>query len=363
MQSSSLQKATQVLLFFSLVITVLYLARPFLVPFCFAALLAMLFLPLSVKLETLGLNRPLAILACIVILLAVIAVIAGLLTWQISDLVKDLGNVEERAMKIFRDIKTFIAEKFGVSEANQQKAITDQTAEGGRLIAGISAGTLGLLVDFILVLVYVFLFIFYKERIRKFILKVVPHQKADSAEDAIGKIQKVSQQYLAGTAIMIACLWVMYSIGFSIIGLKNPVFFALLCGSLELVPFVGNLTGNFFAGIMALVQDGGMSLVLSVVIVYAVIQFLQTYLLEPLVVGTGVNLNPLFTIIALVAGELVWGIPGLVLAIPLMGIVKIVCDHIPALEPYGYLMGREKKSGFGDAMRKWLHKFTGRKSK
>ena len=71
--------------------------------------------------------------------------------------------------------------------------------------------------------------------------------------------------------------------------------------------------------------------------------FLQTYLLEPLVVGAEVNINPLFTIISLVLGDLIWGIPGMILAIPLLGIVKIVCDHIEPLKPYGFLIGHDRK--------------------
>ena len=85
-------------------------------------------------------------------------------------------------------------------------------------------------------------------------------------------------------------------------------------------------------------------MVIGIIISYAFIQFFQTYVLEPLVVGTEVNINPLFTIMGLVVGEIIWGIPGLMLAIPLMGILKIVFDHIPSLKPYGYLMGYEKKN-------------------
>ena len=144
---------------------------------------------------------------------------------------------------------------------------------------------------------------------------------------------------------MIVCLWVMYSIGFTIIGLKNAFFFAIMCGLLEIVPFIGNFTGNLLAALMALTQGGGMPMVIGIIITYSIVQFLQTYILEPLVVGNGVNLNPLFTIMGLVLGELIWGITGLVLAIPLLAITKIVCDHIPALEPYGALIGREKTSG------------------
>jgi predicted PurR-regulated permease PerM len=146
---------------------------------------------------------------------------------------------------------------------------------------------------------------------------------------------------------MIVGLWIMYSIGFSIVGVKFPVFFAIVCGLLEIVPFVGNLTGNLLTVLMVVLQGGGTGMIVGVLITYATVQFLQTYILEPLVVGAEVNINPLFTIIVLVAGELVWGIPGMVLAIPLLGIVKIICDHIEPLKPYGFLIGQQKKKKEG----------------
>ena len=162
--------------------------------------------------------------------------------------------------------------------------------------------------------------------------------------------RKVAQKYLSGLAMMIACLWVMYSIGFSIAGVENPIFFAILSGTLEIVPFVGNLVGSLLTAGFALAQGGGLSVALSVLIVYGTVQFLQTYLLEPLVVGRGVNINPLTTIVGLVLMEFLWGIPGMVLAIPLLGITKIVCDHIESLKPYADLIGdhaTEKKKLFG----------------
>ena len=159
--------------------------------------------------------------------------------------------------------------------------------------------------------------------------------------------QKVAQEYLGGLSLMIVSLWIMYGIGFSIAGVKNAIFFAIICGLLEIVPFVGNLTGTALTLAMSLVQGGDMGLVIGILITYGTVQFIQTYLLEPLVVGAEVNINPMATIVGLVAGELLWGIPGMILAIPLMGVGKIICDHIPALEPYSYLIGQEKKEGSG----------------
>jgi predicted PurR-regulated permease PerM len=188
---------------------------------------------------------------------------------------------------------------------------------------------------------------FYRSHIKKFILQLIPAKEKPNAEEIITGIQKVSQQYLTGLGLMIVGLWIMYSIGFSIVGVKYPVFFAVLCGLLEIVPFIGNLTGNLLTVLMVVVQGGSSGMIIGVLITYAIVQFFQTYILEPLVVGAEVNINPLFTIFVLVAGELVWGIPGMVLAIPLLGIVKIICDHITVLKPYGFLIGQEKKKKAG----------------
>ncbi len=65
-------------------------------------------------------------------------------------------------------------------------------------------------------------------------------------------------------------------------------------------------------------------MIMGILITYALVQFIQSYIIEPLVVGSEVNINPLFTIIAIVLGEAVWGVPGLILAIPLLGIFKII---------------------------------------
>jgi len=211
------------------------------------------------------------------------------------------------------------------------------------MLSKLGSSATGFVVDFILVLVYIFLFMFYRYRIKAFVLQLISPQQKKNTETIIYDIQKVSQQYITGLGMMIVCLWIMYSIGFSIVGVKYAVLFAIICGLLEIIPFIGNLTGTLLAILMVVIQGGGTGMVLGVVITYLIVQFLQTYLLEPLVVGAEVNINPLFTIIILVLGELVWGIPGMVLAIPLLGIVKIICDHIPSLKPYGYLIGSDRK--------------------
>jgi predicted PurR-regulated permease PerM len=151
---------------------------------------------------------------------------------------------------------------------------------------------------------------------------------------------KVSQQYLVGLAKMIGCLWVLYGIGFSICKVPNAIFFAILCGFLEIVPFVGNITGTTITLLVSAMHGAESMTLIGIVIVYGVVQFVQGWLIEPLVLGRQVKINPLMTVVVLVIGELVWGIPGIFLAIPLSAMLKTVCDHVEPLKPLGFLLGK-----------------------
>ena len=343
LQTSGLQKVVLFLLLAFLIVGAIYYAKPFLVPLCFGGLLAMLFLPLNRWFESKKIPKGLSILLCIIIFLGLITGIIWLISWQVSDLTSESTDIENKVRKMISQAKEYIGTHFGISKKQQEKIITEQAEQNGGILSHLGSSLTGFVIDFILVLVYIFLFMFYRRRIKTFILQLISSQQKKNTETIIHDIEKVSQQYITGLGMMIACLWIMYSIGFSIVGVKYAVLFAIICGLLEIIPFIGNLTGTLLAILMVVIQGGGSGMVFGVVITYLIVQFLQTYLLEPLVVGAEVNINPLFTIIILVLGELIWGIPGMVLAIPLLGIVKIICDHIPSLKPYGYLIGSDRK--------------------
>lgn len=341
--TTSLQRVVYFLLLAFLIVVVLFYAKPFLVPVCFAGLLAMLFLPLSLWFESKKIPKALSIVFCIIIFLTIITGIIWLISWQITDLASETSDIQSKIDKMISQVKESIQSQFGISKKQQEELITEQAKSNSSMFSNAGSSIMRFFVDFILMLVYIFLFMFYRERLKTFILKLVSSQQKKNAETIIHDVEKVSQQYITGIGLMIACLWVMYSIGFSIVGVKYAVLFAIICGLLEIVPFVGNLIGNLLAVLMVIIQGGGIEMVIGVLITYLSVQFIQSYFLEPLVVGAEVNINPLFTIIILVVGELIWGIPGMVLAIPLLGIFKIVCDHVESLKPFGYLIGSDKK--------------------
>ncbi len=345
-QHQRLMRAAALLIVVVLSAVILKYGKPFLVPLAFASLFSMLLVPVSTWMEQKGINKAIATLLSILVLVSFFAGVIAFIGWQVSDLAEDTSKLEQMVTKKYAELRQYVSNELGIPEATQKEFIKkQQESSGGKMqwVTGLITGLGGTLTNSLLVLVYIFLLLYFREHIKRFVIRIVPDEDERKAIHVVDNLQKVSQKYLTGLTLMIVGLWIMYGIGFSVIGVKNAIFFAVLCGFLEIVPFVGNLVGNLITILVTLSQGGDTSMVISILITYGIIQFIQSYILEPMVVGAEVNINPLFTIVGLVAGELVWGIPGLILAIPLMGIAKIICDHIEPLKPYGELIGEEKK--------------------
>lgn len=324
---------------------ILYYGKEVLIPLAIAALLAMLFVGLSNRMEKKGLPRWASALICILILLCCVTGFAFLLRWQIQSFAAQFSTMKENFQQLLSNLQEWVDNQIGINHTKQDAIAEKQMSQSnsGNMIQAAAFGLLGFMVDVILVAVYTYLLLFYRFRLKNFVLQIVPTKQRERSLDIIDSASTVAGSYMTGLFKMIAILWIMYGIGFSVLGVENALFFAILCGVLELIPFVGNLTGTIIAILGVAAQGGDTNMILGVVGVYMLVQFTQTYFLEPLVVGDQVNINPLFTIFGLVAAEAIWGIPGMLLAIPFMGIIKIIFDRIPQLQPYGYLIGTTKK--------------------
>ena len=353
-----LSSSIRLLLLFILSVIVLYFSSTVLIPLTFGGVLALVLMPVSRWLERRGLNRGFSSFLSLLAFTLLIVGLFLLLRWQIGDLLKDFSKLQDQLGKLVEQVKDYVRSEFGVTKREQQKIINEQQSGGMEKAAGVAMGTifttLSMMVSTVLVLVYVFLFLYFRAHFKNFILRLVSVPNMPIAEKVMHKASKVTQQYLSGLGMMIVMLWIMYGIGFSIVGIKGAIFFAILCGILEIVPFAGNITGTSITVLIAFAQGGSMDMVVGVLITYAIVQFTQTYLLEPLVVGNQVNINPLFTILIIVVGEAIWGIAGMVLAIPLLGMFKVVCDHVEPLKPYGYLIGTQSAKEDKSIFKKWF---------
>jgi predicted PurR-regulated permease PerM len=317
----------------------LYLAKDFLIPLSIAGMLATLFLPLCKWIERKKMPRSLAVFVCMIVLISALSSIGFMLGWQITELANDIAIIKERTLASAEKIQQYIFDHFGITRSEQTQIIKNQQATLTTLISSMAGSLTAVFTNLVIVLMYVFLLLYYRTHLKNFILKFSTRSNREATEEMILRSTHVSQQYLLGMSKMIVLLWVMYGIGFSWLGVKNALFFAILCGLLEIIPYIGIIIGNLLTVLVSIVNGADVSLVLGILVVYGSIQLFQGWVLEPLILGPQVKINPLFTIVAIVLGELIWGIPGIILAIPLTAIVKIVCDHIESLKPYGFLIG------------------------
>lgn len=344
--TSLLEKVLLVFLF----IIFIYYGKIFLLPLCFGGILATLFLPFCQFMERNKIPKILAVIACLLTLLLIISGIISVLGWKISGILNDINQMKEKIIEASNNFQQYIFQQFDITVADQLIIIAREQPSYTDILQTTAGSISALLTNLIVIYLYFLFLLYYRGHIKQFLLKLSKENNRAEMENIILNTTKVSQQYLIGISKVIMCLWILYSIGFSLIGVKNAIFFAVLCGFLEIIPYLGNIFGTFITIFIAGIQGGDITLLVSIAVVYIIVQTFQGWVLEPFILGSQVKINPLFTIIVLILGKLLWGIPGIILAIPLTAMFKIVCDHVESLKPYGFLIGEietiNKKKSF-----------------
>jgi predicted PurR-regulated permease PerM len=325
-----------------LVIASLYLAKNFLMPISIGGIIAMLYLPLCKLLEKRKLPRLVAIFICFFTIVLAIAILLSILRWQLSPLLNDFEKIKEKTIANGILLQQYVFNNLGIAIEEQKQILKTEKPSYTNIIQVIFESMKYIIANTILVSMYFFLFLYYRTHIKNFILRITSKPKIIEMEQVIYATTHVTQQYLLGLAKIIVCLWIMYSIGFGLIGVKNFIVFAIICGLLEIIPYIGNLTGTMLTVAVSAMEGASLPVLGAIILTYGIIQFIQGWVLEPLILGRQVKINPLFTILALVLGEIIWGIPGVILAIPITAMLKIICDHVDSLKPYGFLIGEIK---------------------
>ncbi len=126
MRSLTLSRTTLILFFLFIVFATLYFAKAFFIPFTIAGILAMLFLPLSKKLEGKGVNRGFAAVISIFIILLFFALVIGMVVWQVQDLAKDKDKVQQQITQKIELLKKAVDKKLGISPKKQEEMLKEQ---------------------------------------------------------------------------------------------------------------------------------------------------------------------------------------------------------------------------------------------
>jgi predicted PurR-regulated permease PerM len=124
-----------------------------------------------------------------------------------------------------------------------------------------------------------------------------------------------------------------------LLGLPNPLLWGVMAGLLHFIPFLGAVVGISVVTMVALVTLDSMETIVLVPAVYLALNLLEEYLVLPWILGRRLLLNPVVVFLWLIFWGWLWGVPGALMAIPLLAILKIICDHIEPLGAIGEFLG------------------------
>jgi predicted PurR-regulated permease PerM len=337
------QKLAYILISVAIITTALYLGKDFILPLLFSVLLATLLVPITRFLVRKRFPKILSILFPLILTIVIGGGVLYFLTAQVVNFSEDLPALKERLNEVSTSFQKWVDQALNISVYKQNEYIgegLENLKEKAPQIAGSTVGSItGILSYAFMLPLFTFLILYYRQVIKSFIVQLFKEQSEEKVEGILTDSMVISQKYVTGLLIETTLVFTLNTIGFLILGVKYAIFMALLAALLNLIPYVGMLTANIICMLITLMSSDSTSSVIWVGVVLAVVQVIDNNFGMPLIVGNQVRINALATIIGVLIGGALLGVPGMFLAIPVLAVIKVICDKVEGLEPWGILLG------------------------
>ena len=332
-------KAPMIVIGIYLFFYILFLLRDILVPFAFAGLIAILLNPVYNRLQKWKVNKILAISLTILLAVMVIAIVLLFLSSQIVQFGDMLPQLKAKTLSLLHEVQVWLSDRFGISTQKQINML-NEAMNGSKAYIGSTLNTVfGMLSFFVLIPLYVFLLLFYKPLILNFIFEVFKEDSQEQVAEILQETKSAVQSYVVGLMIEMSIIAVLNSVALLILGVKYAVLLGVIGAILNVVPYIGGVIAILLPVLMSFVTKDGFTTPVLIVVAYTVIQFLDNNVIVPRVVSSKVSVNALISVLVVLLGGTLWGVSGMFLSIPFVAVLKIICDRIEELKPWGKLLG------------------------
>jgi predicted PurR-regulated permease PerM len=313
--------------------------RDILIPFSFALFLAILINPLVNRLTAWKAPRVPAIAIALLGAIVVIAAVWYFLATQIMHFTSQLPAFEKKTTELVSKLQQDLARKIPIDKQNQY---ISEAKAGIKPLVGQTLGTvLGSLTTAFLLPIYTFLLLYYKTLMLNFLYEIFAEENEAEVRTVLQRVRGAIQSYMYGLLLEGLIVATMNTIALMILGVQYAVLLGVLGAILNVLPFIGGVLAALLPMVVATITKDGMHTQVWIAISYIVIQFIDNHFLIPYIVSSKVKINALISILAVLLGGAVWGLSGMFLAIPFIGILKIIFDRIPEMQPWGRLLGSE----------------------
>ncbi|TDW97591.1 AI-2E family transporter [Dinghuibacter silviterrae] len=320
-------------------------AESIFIPMSFAGLLAIMLIAPCDFLEKKGIPRGIAAIVSLLLSVFLVVFVLYFISSQIISFRNDLPALVTQFESVLDSIQVWIKHRFHMTHTGMQQLMNSaksQTISSTGSIVGSTVSSLSnTLLYAVLIPIYTFLLLLYRGLVVRFLIRAFQDQHTPKVYDILGKTRHVIKNYIVGLMIEMAIVAFLNCTLFFIIGVKYALLLGVIGALLNLIPYLGIFTALILSCLITFTTNTP-TVVLELAIAMVGVHLVDSNILLPRVVGSKVRINALATILGVVVGSMLWGIPGMFLAVPIVAILKVIFDGVDSLNAWGILLGDDR---------------------
>lgn len=319
----------------------LHVGKDILIPLVFATITAILLNPLVNYLIRKKVNKIISISIAVFLAISMVLGILYIVSSQVTMFSETYPQLKAKINITSTEMVQWVSKKLNIRKVNinawlketQDNAISDFSI-GEKLTEAWQ-----ILVVVMLLPVYLFMILYYKTLLLEFIRKLFRSEHHTTVVDVLTNSKNIIQSYLVGLFFEMLIMAVLNSTGLILLGIDYAIILGITGAILNIIPYIGGIIAIALPMTIAYVTKDSLSYPVLVFLIYMIIQFIDNHFIIPKIVASRVKINALISVIAVLIGNAIWGIPGMFLSIPLTAILKVIFDHIEPMKPWGFLLG------------------------
>lgn len=330
----------------TVIVLLLYFGQVLFVPLFYGLFIAIVLYPICRRLEKHGFSKALAITTGLLLVFVLFAVIVWLLVLQFNAFLADLPELKTKLRPALANLQSLLENNFGIPVASQNEWEHDLpgklSGDAPALIGGIFNKTVSGLFTIFITPVFAALFLYNRKDFVLFLEKLLDDKYKDRLHRVLGQTILTYFHFIKGMIFVYIIVGILNSIGLLALGIKHAVLFGFLTAIMTIIPYMGIFISALLPITIAWVTKDSIWYPIGVIAVFILVQYLEANVIFPAVVGKQLNISTWATLVAIIGGGILWGVNGMILFIPFLGMLKLATDNIPEWEAVNVLIRRKE---------------------
>lgn len=338
-----------------LIVFICWKLQVVIVPLIFSLIFSVMIYPLARLLQKWKFSKGLAALSAVVIASVAIGSISYFLWTQISQLSEQMPQLADKLDVLYTQFQAHLYHQYGIAESVQTAQIKNQlnhiaNDNGGKILGWAFREIANFLTDVTLIPLFVFFLLYFRDFFLEFFCKAFTTADNDVINTILTRMCEVIQSWLVGLVAVMVIVGTLNTVGLLSLGIQYAALFGFLAALLLPIPYAGIIIGSLLPALMALATKDSYWYAVGAVTVFLFVQILEGNLITPYVIGSKISINPLVSILSLILFGNLWGISGLILALPITAMCKVIFDAVPEMQPFGFVLGEPEKKFLSQSM-------------